>query len=161
MLAGQPAAAEAALRQGCEILERLGEKAFLSTNAAMLAEALHRQGDDNEAEQFLALAEAAAAQDDITTQVQLRATRANLAAGRGDAAEAERLAREALTLAAPTDFFALEPIALLALALALLTSGRKTEAIRMIEAARSCYAAKGDVVSAAHASKWLTELGVH
>jgi class 3 adenylate cyclase/tetratricopeptide (TPR) repeat protein len=159
MGAGEPAAAEAALRQGCEILERLGEKAFLSTNAAMLAEALHRQGADDEAERFLDIAEAAGAQDDIVTQVQLRATRAKLVAGRGDPVEAERLAREALTLAARTDFFVLEPIARLALALALVTGGRNTEAIPMIEAARSCYAAKGDVVSGGHASEWLAQLG--
>ena len=62
MLAGDPAAAEAELREACTVLEQLGEKGFLSTRAALLAHALCAQGRYEEAEPFIDLAAEAGAE---------------------------------------------------------------------------------------------------
>lgn len=40
--AGDPAVAESVLREACEALQRMGERSFLSTVAALLAETLSR-----------------------------------------------------------------------------------------------------------------------
>jgi hypothetical protein len=60
--------------------------------------------------------ERAASPDDLTTQVQWRGPRAKVLARRGERAEAERLAREAVELASRTDFPSLRGDALANLA---------------------------------------------
>ena len=52
MLAGDNAAAERAARQGCEQLERLGDQAWLSTQACLLADALYALGRYEESEHW-------------------------------------------------------------------------------------------------------------
>ena len=52
LLAGNPAAAEESLRVGYRALEEMGERAFRSTTAALLARAILEQGRDAEAEEF-------------------------------------------------------------------------------------------------------------
>src|SRR5439155_15319162 len=49
LLAGDPAAAEREFRAGYELSQRMGETGYLSTTAGFLAEALYRQGRDEEA----------------------------------------------------------------------------------------------------------------
>ena len=52
MLAGDDASAERVARQGCEQLDRLGEHAFLSTQACQLADALYALGRYEESGQW-------------------------------------------------------------------------------------------------------------
>ena len=100
-LAGDPAAAERSLRRGYDALAEMGDKAMLSTTAALLAHALLAQGRDEEAERFAELSEEVAADDDLITQVLWRSARARALAGRGQVEEAgaartsRRRAREA------------------------------------------------------------------
>src|SRR5262249_20732094 len=61
MLAGDPAAAETVLRKGYERLEAMGEKAFLATTAALLAQAVYAQGRDREADGLCSFTERTAA----------------------------------------------------------------------------------------------------
>jgi tetratricopeptide (TPR) repeat protein len=94
LMAGDPALAEAPMRDACETLERAGEKAWLSTVAANLAEVLWRQGKLDEVERFTAMSREAAAADDWISQMQWRATQAKFLADRGELDDAEHLARQ-------------------------------------------------------------------
>ena len=104
MLAGNPAAAEAKLRQGCERLRAMGESGYLCSALAALAEAVYAQGRLSEADQLTRETEALAAADDIDAQTRWRATRAKVLARRGHFVAARQLANQAEALFAPTPF---------------------------------------------------------
>ena len=112
LLAGDLRAAARTLRDGAEELERLGEKGYYSTAAALLAQALAALGERDEALVHARAGAAAAAPDDVVTQVGWRAAEARLVGG----AEGERLAREAVAIAEGTDFLLLRAEAWAALA---------------------------------------------
>ena len=84
LLAGNPAAAEASLRAGYRALEEMGERAFRSTTAALLARAILEQGRDAEAEEFAALSARLTASGDLLTQVLWRRVRARVLARRAE-----------------------------------------------------------------------------
>ncbi len=86
------------------------------TMAAYLAAVLVETGSLGDADALASYAESHSWEDDIVTEVMWRVARAQIQAHAGEAAEAERLAREAVELAAPTDFLDLQATALLALA---------------------------------------------
>jgi hypothetical protein len=69
MLAGEHAAAEQAIRHGCEQLERLGEHSYLSTYACELAEALYALGRYEESEQWALRGLELGSKDDLATQL--------------------------------------------------------------------------------------------
>jgi DNA-binding SARP family transcriptional activator len=115
LLAGDAAAAERELQRSYDGLAELGEIAA-PTMAAILAEALWRQGRHDEALEATEASERLAPPDDLTTQVQWRGPRAKVLAARGERDEAERLAREAVELAGRTDFLNLRGDALANLA---------------------------------------------
>jgi len=102
--AGDPAAAERHLREGYEAFRAMGERGYLSTIAAMLAEALYAQGRLDEAQRLTEEAQAAAAPDDIDAQSRWRATRAKLLARRGRIPAALELTDEAVTLISSTSY---------------------------------------------------------
>jgi hypothetical protein len=77
--AGNPAAAERYLREGCQALRPMGERAFLGSALARLAEAVYRQGRLDEAQQLTEEAQSAAPADDYNGQARWRATRAQAA----------------------------------------------------------------------------------
>ena len=104
MMAGDPAAAEAKLRQGCETLRAIGERGYLASGLPKLAEAVYAQGRLAEADQLTREAEALAAADDLDAQTRWRATRAKVLARRGQFTAARQLASEAEALFAPTPF---------------------------------------------------------
>jgi tetratricopeptide (TPR) repeat protein len=146
-LAGDDEAAIRELRRGYEALEEMGERGTRSTVAAYLAQALVPLGDYEEAERFSAISEQTGAAADVVTQAVWRCARAVARAERGDAAEAERLARRALELADETDFLELQAAALLALARVLQSTGRDVEAMPLLERARLAYERKGNVAA--------------
>jgi predicted ATPase len=136
---GNLGAAEAELRRGYEILERLGERGWRSTVAVNLAAALVAQGRLDEANDFLRISEETAASDDLASQVPLRSIRARILAERGELGEAEGLAREALSLLEGTDNLDARAGALLNLARVLCVTERTEEARSVaIEALRLC-----------------------
>jgi class 3 adenylate cyclase/tetratricopeptide (TPR) repeat protein len=148
LLAGDPAAAEQEFRAGVETLESIGEKGNLSTVAAYLAEALALQDRDEEALAYTALSEESASDFDVTSQVAWRAARARVRAREGDVVEAERLASEAVELAAATDYVNLHGDALARLAEVLRAAGSSHKAADAAAAAAARYTAKGNVVAA-------------
>jgi hypothetical protein len=88
-----------------------------------------------------------ALENDIVTQVMWRVASAQVQTS-------ERLAREAVELAAPTDFLDLQATALLALARVLRAAG-SPEATSVAAEAQAVYERKGNVVGAGWASSLL------
>jgi len=150
-LAGDAAAAEHSLRRTYEGLERLGERGFLSTIAAELAEAIYAQGRYEEAERYAAISEAAGASDDVATQVPVRGIRAKLSARRGQHDEAEAFARAAVQLAGGTEAPNLRGDASMDLAEVLRLAGRPAEALEALEGALREFERKGNLVSSERA----------
>jgi tetratricopeptide (TPR) repeat protein len=158
MLAGDLAAAEVELRGACELLERLGEKGFLSTRAACLAHVLCAQSRHDEAERWIVVAAEAASEDDGFTQALWRSARAKVLASRGDFEEALRLAREAVAIAQPTDWLNTRGDTLSDLAEVLRLCDRPAEAVSPLESAVTLYEQKGNLVAAAKTQALLQEL---
>ena len=128
LIAGDFAAAERAFREGYDRLGELGETGYRSTVATLLADALVRLDRLEEAEEVLAVAEGISTADDVDPQTRLRAVRGQILARRGDLAEAERLARDALLIVSRTDYLVLHGDTLLALADVLVAADRREEA---------------------------------
>jgi predicted ATPase/DNA-binding SARP family transcriptional activator len=151
MLAGDPAAAERELGWGYGVLEEIGETQNFPDLAAKLSDAFYAQGRDERALELSKVSEAATAPDDLSPGVQWRAVRAKLLARQGDPEPAEALAREAVAIAAETDFLVLRGDALMDLAEVLRPAGRETDAVPLVEQALELYEQKGNVVAAERA----------
>jgi predicted ATPase len=149
LLAGDPAAAEKALRRGYVTLEAMGDTALLSTTAAFLGQALIAQGRADAAEELAAESARLATSDDLVTQVLWRGVRARALVERGGADEAEELARDAVSLSEKTDLINHTADALADLGIVLRTRRGPTEARSAFEAAAGLYAQKGNVVGTA------------
>jgi class 3 adenylate cyclase/tetratricopeptide (TPR) repeat protein len=158
LVSGNPLEAETGLRDGYEELERLGEKAYLSTSAAYLAEALYQQGRLDEAERFTQISEETADPSDLASHIGWRSVRGKILARRGRLEEGERLARDACTLAEGTDFLDATADALMHLAEVLELAGRIDEARNAISRAEELYERKGSVVLAERARQRLAAL---
>jgi tetratricopeptide (TPR) repeat protein len=105
MLGGSPTAAERTWRDSCAILAEIGERGFLSTRAAELAEkALYARGNYDDAMRFSQLGEETAASDDVESQARWRGARAKVLARRGNRDDAEQLGRQAVELVEATDY---------------------------------------------------------
>jgi tetratricopeptide (TPR) repeat protein len=156
--AGDWAAAERVLREGCEGLIRLGERSYLSTAAAELADALFRLGRDEEAEEWTRCSEEAAATEDIASQVGWRQARAKVLARRGEHAAAERLAREAVEIGRPTDMLAWRGDSLFDLAEVLRLGGDTAGAAEAAREALGLYEHKGIVPRIERARAFLAAL---
>jgi class 3 adenylate cyclase/tetratricopeptide (TPR) repeat protein len=148
MHASDPAAAEVELREACTILQRIGEKGFLSTRAALLAHALCAQGRHEEAVAFIELAAEAGAPDDLATQSLWRSASAKVTAQRGDHQTAERLVNEAVEIVASTDWLNLRGDAAIDLAEVLSLAGKREEEIVGLKQALELYERKGNVIMA-------------
>jgi predicted ATPase/class 3 adenylate cyclase len=151
LLAADYQAAGSQLRAGLDALEEMGERGYLSTVAAFLAQALYGQGRLDEADDLARRAQANASPDDLWSQVLSRGTRAKVCASRGTHEEAEGHAREAVGLAAATDALDLHGSALVDLADTLAFAGRNEEAAACVADALSLYERKGNEVSAERA----------
>jgi len=104
MLAGDAACAEQRLREGYDVLHRMGERGFLSTTAGLLAQVVLDQGRIDEAIRLAEVCRDAASDDDLYSQVLWRIGRAKAIAPAGALAEALALAEEAVLLADTSDF---------------------------------------------------------
>src|SRR5829696_7258 len=155
LLAGDPAAAEAVLRDGYDRLSEMGEKALLASTAAMLAQSVHEQGRLDDAWAFTEEAERAAADDDVSAQIGWRSVRARVLARRGDAAAAERLAAQAVELAARTDWLSDHADALVSHGYVLMAAGAIEAAEESLRAGIALYERKGNTIGIRGASSLL------
>jgi DNA-binding SARP family transcriptional activator/tetratricopeptide (TPR) repeat protein len=144
LVLGRPESAETALRAD---LESAPEGASRAMTAALLARALVAQERLEEADDLCRQAERAAASEDAETQVLWRAAAARIRAARGQCADAETLAREAVAHAETTDLLWHQGDAMLALAEVLRRCERSDEAERATRAGRALYDRKGIATS--------------
>jgi len=147
MLAGDLDAAERIAREAYTTLERMGERGYLSSVAALLAHALSGLGRLDEAERFSRKSEDAAAADDAFSQVLWRSARAKIRARRGELAVAEELAREAVAIAERTDLMNTVGDTLADLGEVLALAGRPDEAVAVFEQAAEIFERKGNRAS--------------
>jgi class 3 adenylate cyclase/tetratricopeptide (TPR) repeat protein len=157
-LTSDPAAAEAELRASLDFFEQIGAKHIQATVLPMLAATLVQQDRPDEALALTERAKALSAPDDLDGQVKWRTAHARALATRGEFAEAERLAREAVERAAASDTIVLHADALSCLGDVLLAAEAPSEAVPVIEESVALYDAKGDVVSVARGRTTLDRL---
>jgi len=160
MLARDPVAAERELRMDYETLTEMGERDYMPTTAALLAEALYEQGRFDDAESFAQISETFAASEDITSQFLWRCVRAKVAAQRGEPA-AETLVLAALELTEKTEEPESQAQVFMDFAEVLELTGRADQAVPHLREALARYDAKGNVVSAARARERLDALADH
>jgi class 3 adenylate cyclase/tetratricopeptide (TPR) repeat protein len=158
MLAGRPDVAAERLRRAYARLEEMGGRDLLATTAAMLAQALLAQDRPEEALHFCEVSRKAAAPEDLWSQVDGAGAYAKILARRGGEGEAETLAREAVELAASTDFLTLRGAAFLDLAEVLEVGGQAAGAVDALSAGLELYEQKGDLVSAKRARARLDQV---
>jgi predicted ATPase/DNA-binding SARP family transcriptional activator len=158
LLAGDFDAAERELRLGMGVLEKFGERSATSIIAALLARALYEEGWLDEALRASELSEETALPDDVSAQVHWRGPRAKVLARRGHK-WVEELARQAVALAAGTDFLVMHADALLDLAEVLRLLGRGDETAPFVEKAVRLHRRKGNSVSVARAESLLHAVG--
>ncbi|HZQ02764.1 MAG TPA: tetratricopeptide repeat protein [Gaiellaceae bacterium] len=111
----------------------------------LLGETLVLQGRDDEAEDVLAIVDEVVLRDDVDPQVRMRSVRARILARRGELDAAERLARDAVALAARTDYLVLHGNALLALADVLRRAGAEDGAAAALREALALFERKEHV----------------
>jgi class 3 adenylate cyclase/tetratricopeptide (TPR) repeat protein len=147
MLACDPAAAAEFGQEGCRLLDELGEHAWLSTAAGLLAQALYALDRLDEADAWATRAAELGASDDAITQMLWRQVRSKVLARRGEHAEAERLAREAVAIGEATDLLDSQGDAYADLAEVFVLGGKNSDAAAALERAAAKYKRKGNLVS--------------
>ncbi len=158
LLAGDPQAAEAELRRDYETLERMGEKNYISTTAALLARAVYEQGRFDEAQTFTDVSRELAAEDDVTSQVLWRGVDGMLLARLGQHQDAEAMARGAVEMSESADAPEARGNALVDLAEVLLMAEDHEGAAAALAAAIEQFERKGMVVPADRARARLDSL---
>ena len=153
-----PGGLEQRIRTGYETLKALGEKGFLSTVSANLAQVLYWRGEYEEAESLAVESESLGAEEDVVTQVGWRAARAMALGSRGRIREGEVLAREAVERANAAEYFTAITESYLALTEVLRLSGRAREASEALEQALRVYERKGFALSAETVRRRFAEL---
>lgn len=157
--AGDPAAAAEFGAEGCRLLDELGEHSVLSTAAGMLARALYALDRLEEADAWAGRAAELGASDDAITQMLWRQVKAKVLARRGELAEGERLAREAVAVSEKTDFLDAQGDVYADLAEVLLLGGSPKDAGAALWQALERHERKGNIVSTQRARARLAALG--
>jgi ATP/maltotriose-dependent transcriptional regulator MalT len=151
MMAGDPDAAAIELRQDYDTLDGMGERNYISTTAAYLAEALYRLGADADASEYATFSETVAAEDDLLTQFLWRGVRGKILARAGRFDEGVTFAHEAVRLAHTSDDPIAQGNALVDLAEVFVLGGHAADAGPSLDAAIARYEAKGSIASVAWA----------
>ncbi|MGZ4385206.1 MAG: ATP-binding protein, partial [Gaiellaceae bacterium] len=116
------------LRDMCNVLEERGQRGYLSTFAPLLGRSLCALGRYGEAEPLARLGRELGDERDVGTQMEWRQVQALIQAHRGDYAEAEALARQAVAVGEQTDAINDQADALCDLAEVLVAAGKRREA---------------------------------
>ena len=147
---------EAAAREACEKAEAIGELGNFMWLSGLAAQALLDLDRDAEAEEWLDRGLETAPSEERQPQILARLVRGRLLARRGELEEGERLAREAVDIAAETDMLNAHADALVELADVLALAGRNARA--ELEQALALYERKGNLVMAERTRSRLAEL---
>ncbi len=159
MLAASPASAEREARASYEILDRMGNVGNLASTAPHLGDIVYAQGRYDEAFDLSTYTQQITIEGDVDAEVRWRQLRAKTLAQRGRYDEAEALAREAVRIAAPTDYLDLHADAVFALAEVLQLAGRRSDAAGALREALELCRRKGNLVRATQAETSLAALG--
>jgi ATP/maltotriose-dependent transcriptional regulator MalT len=135
------------LKPPFEKLHRAGERNFVPTAAALLAEAAYARGNYDDAESLSRVSEETASASDLESQYRWRCVRGKIFARRGQTDAARELLSTALELVRTTDGPVLQADVHLDLAVVHAFSGDLRSSVREREQAEQLYASKGDVVS--------------
>ena len=157
-LAGNYEAAAEQLRNFCLYLTERGQMAAFGGYAPMCGRMLCRAGRYDEAEQLAERGHDLADEDDPATQSLYRRVAAVVAAHRGEHAEAERLASEALTDSLKTDSPQIQADAYFDLAEVLAVAGRREDAAATWREALDRYDRKGIIPLARRTRERLSAL---
>ncbi|HEY5693557.1 MAG TPA: hypothetical protein VIR14_03540, partial [Gaiellaceae bacterium] len=157
-LAGNYEAAAEQLRDFCAYLTERGQMAAFGAYAPMCGRMLCRAGRYDEAEQLAERGHDLADEDDPATQSLYRRVAAIVAAHRGEHAEAERLASEALTDSLKTDSPQIQADAYFDLAEVLAVAGRREDAAATWREALDRYDRKGIIPLARRTRERLSAL---
>ena len=160
LLANDPAAAERELRAGYDKLREIGELSWLSTIAALLAEAVWLMGRGEEAAELIRANEESAGAEDRYSHALFRGVRAEILAREGDADAAEQLSCESVALADETDFLDLRWLTRIGRANVLRSAGRGEGARAVLREAARIAEQKGNVVAARRARELLEQSGL-
>ena len=158
MWAGNPEAAESALRESSEALENIGDRDLLPSVAAFLAEALYMQGKLAESEHWANVSARTAGSDDREAQADWRCVQAKLLARQGRFDEAEAMGREALEIVDRTGESDHKGDAYIDFAEICRLAGKPAEEQEALRQAIGWYDAKGNLVMAGKARTLLDEL---
>jgi class 3 adenylate cyclase/tetratricopeptide (TPR) repeat protein len=156
--AGDPAAAAEFGAEGCRLYEELGQQRFLSLAGGNMAQAFYALDRLDEADAWAGRAAELSASDDPWKAKRWRQVRAKVLARRGQHAEAERLAREAVAGSDETDSLDAQGDAYADLGEVLLLGGKSDEAAAALEQALERYERKGNVVPAQRVQARLADL---
>jgi class 3 adenylate cyclase/tetratricopeptide (TPR) repeat protein len=147
--AGRHEDAAVHLRRYCDLLEVRGMRGVLSSYAPLLGRSLCALGRHDEAEPLAQQGRQLGDQQDAWTQALWRQVQALVLAHRGQYAEAERLARQAVAFTDRTDSLNLQGDALDDLAAVLRLAGRSDEAKATLNQALKQYERKNNLAMAA------------
>jgi class 3 adenylate cyclase len=156
-LEGAWARAADAMREGLEKLELSGDHGNRMWFRCKNAEAVHRLGRDDEAEDWLERARETPS-DEMIPRILWPQVQATVLARRGEADRAELLAREAVALASETDMLNLRGEAMLAVVEVRQAAG--DDARREIEEALALFERKGNVVMVERTRSLLTDQSI-
>ena len=149
LLAGDLDRAESILTRACDSLRAVGEREWLATNSALLAEVLYRQGRFQEALEQSGEALTLAPPGHLTSLAVARRVRAKALAQTGELAEAISLASETITLLRETQVLDEQGEAYAALAEVQALAGFAAEADEAWDRALGFFERKGNRVSVA------------
>jgi class 3 adenylate cyclase len=156
MLEGDATRAEAAARETCETAQATGELGNFMWFCCNLAQALLELQSDGEAEQWLERGRETAPSEERLPQMLWRQVRGKVLARRGELAEGEGLAREAVAFAEETDMLNAHADALIDLSEVLTLAGQDAQA--ELEQALALYERKGNLVRADRTRSKLAEV---
>jgi tetratricopeptide (TPR) repeat protein len=154
-LAGDPTAALEFSKRGCAMLEKSGDRSWLSTALGFQGQIHYELGDFDAAFEAARRGEELGASDDAITQMLGRQVQAKVLARRGSFDEAERLAREACKMGDAVDMSVSKGEAYEDLGHVLYLTGKTAEAERAVERAIEIYDAKGAVAMTDRARRML------
>jgi class 3 adenylate cyclase/tetratricopeptide (TPR) repeat protein len=145
-------------RTVCDAHRKRGARSTLSTSAPQLGRYLCALGRYDEAEPLAQLGRELGDDTDVATQMLWRQVQARVYAQRGEHAQAERLAREAVAIGEQTDALNAQGDALTDLGEVLAAAGRTEEACEALEQALGRYERKRNVAMVAQIRRNLGHL---
>jgi class 3 adenylate cyclase/tetratricopeptide (TPR) repeat protein len=158
LLAGDPAAAAEFAAAGFRLHEESGGRGYLYGAAGSVAEALYALDRLDEAEAWANRAAELSSGGDVWTDMQWRGLKALALARRGEHAQAQRLAREAISVGERTELLDQQGAAYAALGEVLALAGEVYEAANALEQALGRYERKENRVMARRVRTRLAEL---